>query len=341
MKIRAVIRSVFRHNQNAITIILDQVPKLKYLAGQFIIVTVEIDGELLSRSYSLSSTDDEDDSPAITVKRVKDGVVSNYLVDNAEELQYLMIEGPFGTFVYDGGSKTGNDIVLVAGGSGISPILSILKHVLKNRSNNILLILCNKSIEETIYRHLINRLSNEYKDRLKVHHFLSQEQGCHEDNMHAGRISRLSLKKLVKQFTNDYSTADFFVCGPEGLIDLTKGTIESLSVHKENFHTESFWQEPLVNVNAAPVEVLFNTYGSIRLIEVKPNVSLLQAALEERIEVRYSCRSGNCGMCVAKKESGKVQMTNNYALDQSQVDEGLILLCQSYPLDNDVSVLVS
>src|SRR6476661_3643295 len=98
MKIKTRVKSIIRHGENAATILFDSLPEFKYLPGQFINLTVDINGELFSRSYSLSSVDDEDDSPAITVKRVQNGIVSNYLVDSAEELNEIYIEGPFGTF---------------------------------------------------------------------------------------------------------------------------------------------------------------------------------------------------------------------------------------------------
>ncbi|MDR6782359.1 ferredoxin-NADP reductase [Pedobacter africanus] len=319
----------------------------KYLPGQFVNVYLVINGETLSRSYSLSSSPDTDPYPAITVKRIKAGLVSNHLVNCAEQISEWEVEGPFGSFVPVQSSYQSNHVILLSGGSGISPLLSIAKSLLA-RSNDVRLTLVysNRNWYDVIFADAIEVLALRYPERMTLYHALS---GHSENNLpFAGilikeRLSRLVVKKLLKQAAAEkLSAAQFFICGPNGLMKMYQEVLESLKVPETGIFMEQFTahNEPgeQKNLPETPHEVLVHFYEQTHLIIVPPETSLLSAALKEGISFGHSCKSGTCGSCIAILTSGKVNMVKNYALTADEVAKGMILLCQSYPLSEDVTI---
>jgi ferredoxin-NADP reductase len=318
-----------------------------YLPGQFINVSQLVNGEKITRSYSLSSDPDLDHYPAITVKRVKDGLLSNYLVDYADQIRELEIEGPYGSFVPLESSYQSKDVVLLSGGSGITPLLSIAKSLLsKSADVQLTLIYANRNWYDVIFADAIEALTLQYKDRLTVFHALSKHDGTKlvfAGTLIEDRLSKLLIKKLLKQaITGKPAGAQFFLCGPSGLMKIYREALESLAVPGAGIFMERFTdeEEPVEQLNLPDMthEVLVHFYEQTHLIEIPPATSLLSAALKEGISFGYSCKSGTCGSCVALLTSGKVIMLKNYALTESEVAQGMILLCQSYPSSEDITI---
>ena len=339
---------VIRETKDAVTIIFDIAGSgFNYLPGQFVNVSMVINGEKLTRSYSLSSSPDLDFYPAITVKRVTDGLMSNYLVDYAEQISELEIEGPYGSFVPSESSYQSGHVVLLSGGSGITPLLSIAKSLLgKSADVQLTLVYANRNWSDTIFAEAIEVLALEYKDRLTVFHALSQQEGqkpVFSGTLIEDRLSKLLVKKLLKQATaGKPSGADFFICGPSGLMKIYHDVLKSLQVAETNIFMERFTadDEILEQLSLPQIthEVLVHFYEQTHLIEIPPATSLLSAALKEGISFGHSCKSGTCGSCVALLTSGKVSMLKNYALTENEVAQGMILLCQSYPLSEDITI---
>lgn len=339
---------VIRETKDAVTIVFDIGGSgFKYLPGQFINVSMMINGEKITRSYSLSSSPDLDLYPAITVKRVTDGLMSNYLVDYAEQISELEIEGPYGSFVPSENSYQSGHVVLLSGGSGITPLLSIAKSLLgKSADVQLTLIYANRNWSDTIFAEKIEALVEEYKDRLTVFHALSQQEGrkpVFSGTLIEDRLSKLLVKKLLKQtIAEKPSGACYFICGPSGLMKIYYDVLKSLQVFETDIFMERFTagDEILEQLSLPTVthEVLVHFYEQTHLIEIPPATSLLSAALKEGISFGYSCKSGTCGSCVALLTSGKVSMLKNYALTESEVAQGMILLCQSYPLSEDITI---
>lgn len=318
-----------------------------YEPGQFINLSFVVNGERLTRSYSLSSSPDIDPYISITVKRVSKGRMSNYIVDSADRIQEWEIEGPYGSFVLNKVSLNSKHFVLLAGGSGITPIWSIAKSILKRSSNTSLTLLyANRHWNDVIFANEIDTLTQKYKDRLVVFHALSESEKINPlspCNHIEGRLSKLIIRKILKQATvNAIPEAHFFICAPSGLMQLYQQTLEGLEVPKTNVFMERFIEEtePFERAGLPEMmrEVLVHFYEQTHLIEVQPGNTILTACLQNGISLRHSCHSGTCGTCAAMLIAGKVNMLKNYALTAAEVAGGAILLCQSYPLDDEVTI---
>lgn len=339
---------VTRETKDAVTIEFDlSGSEFQYLPGQFINISQVVNGEKVTRSYSLSSSPDLDTYPAITVKRVKDGLLSNYLVDYADQIRELEIDGPYGSFVPLESSYQSKDVVLLSGGSGITPLLSIAKSLLSRSPDvQVTLIYANHNWSDVIFADAIEALTQQFKERLTAFHALSQQEGTKPvftGILIEDRLSKLLVKKILKQATaGKLGDTQFFLCGPSGLMTIYQEALTSLAVPEASIFMERFTEEeePVEQLNLPDIshEVLVHFYEQTHLIEIPPGTTLLNAALNEGIAFGHSCRSGSCGACVAILTSGKVKMVKNYALTHKEVEQGMILLCQCYPLTEDITI---
>ena len=341
---------IIRETSDATSIIFDTgKDKFKFLPGQFVNLSLKIDNKIVSRSYSLCSAADEDEKPTITVKRVQGGVMSNYIIDHAEEIAEWKIEGPHGSFYPDENVMQAGNIVLIAGGSGITPIFSILKYYLKHTSANVILIHANRTKDDVIFKNSLAYMEQLFKHRFIIWNCFSgaaDEKSHHAENVIKERLSKLLLKKLLKTLLADkLNQAAYFMCGPSGLLQMSGETLVSLNVQAGHVYKEYFKlpEEPAkkLMLPRKTLEVLLHHFDQTLLVQVKPRNTILEAALQDRMGVNYSCKAGTCGLCVAKLTSGEVHMANNFALPDAQVKQGYILLCQSHPLDNNVTVEIN
>lgn len=317
----------------------------KYKAGQFINLSLNIDGQPVTRSYSLCSCPDEDERPAITVKRVPGGRMSSYILDHAEAIVEWEIEGPMGQFYPDDSTLQSGHVVLIAGGSGISPLYGILKYLLKHSSLSITLIDANRTESDIIYRKALHHLEQQFSTRLEIWHALSKPgEGSITGNSRVmqQRINKLILKKMLKQSLKEgVNSAVYFICGPAALITLATDLLNGLGIPETQIRTEFFCQPESVPDFSPPEEqreVLLNFGLQTNLLDVQGGQTILEAALQERIPIRYSCKNGTCGSCAGKVISGKVIMRQNYALGADLLQEGYTLLCQAYPMDDAVTI---
>ncbi len=343
------IRKVTIETKDAVTIEFDVMKSaFKYLPGQFVNISQVVNGEKITRSYSLSSSPDLDAYPAITVKRVKDGLMSNYLVDQVAEIRELEIEGPYGSFIPLKSSYQCKDVVLLSGGSGITPLLSMAKSLLSTSAEvQVTLIYANRNWSDVIFATALEALSLQYTGRLHVIHALSQQAGAKPvftGTLIEDRLGKLVVKKLLKQAATvgKPSGAHFFLCGPSGLMKIYQEALEALEIPETGVFMERFTDEevPAEQLTLPEItrEVLVHFYEQTHLIEIEPGSTLLTAALKEGIAFGHSCKAGSCGACVAIITSGKVRMAKNYALTKKEVEQGMILLCQSYPLTEDITI---
>ncbi|WP_413511704.1 flavin reductase family protein [Myroides odoratus] len=330
-----------------------------FLPGQFINISCQIDGKQIIRSYSLSSTP-TDQFPCITVKRVHGGIMSNYLVDEAKSITAWTIQGPFGNFILESHLSQDYPLIFLGGGSGISPLFSMLNS-LNTPTNKPLLIYSNRSTDETIFG---ERLLQMEKQGLvnASYSFTAQNQnpqadqdrGIVQSKYTLGRFSIEKIQAILKEQTYVYTLAHYYICGPIGLMNLYEEALKSLHIPKEQIHMEYFDLEEDQNTvitNTSESRDIFvhyfedtlvnddlQTYQCTVLLEVKANQSLLEAIKAYNIRVPSSCKNGTCGSCWAIKTEGEVKMRNNRVLTESNIAEGVILLCQSYPLDDDVTI---
>jgi ring-1,2-phenylacetyl-CoA epoxidase subunit PaaE len=338
--------AIIHETNNVVTIVFNtgRLPFV-YKPGQFINITLGIDGVSVTRSYSLSSLPDREIPPSITVKKIPGGVMSSYIVDNADQIHEWQVTGPFGSFTPASDTYNAPHVVLLAGGSGIAPLFSIARSFANIAENtSITLIYSSRTKEEIIFRQAIEEWALQYKGRVQIHYAISQaeENEVPAISVIKGRINKHITRKLIKSVVGKaLNAAHYFICGPAELMNMHKEMLSEQQVPDENINMEWFAPEPAAGQAIVPTdmqEVLLHFYEQSNLLEVQPGTSILTAALEEKILLPYSCKTGTCGMCTARLTSGKVNMISSYALRKDDLEAGLILLCQSYPLTNDVTV---
>lgn len=346
---------IVKETEDTITIYFDTAQQtFSFLPGQYLNIKCVINEELVIRSYSFSSKP-SDEFPSITVKRVSGGKMSNHLLDNAEFISSWEIEAPFGNFVLEKQVAAHAQIVLLAGGSGISPLFSILKSIDKSAKTPILLY-GNKSPEETIFWDELEAM--QIDRRLNPYYsFTSKEFASSKINHIAGRFSPLMLRSIIRKEVETLEDAHYYICGPVGLMGLYQAALLGLDIPPAQIHTEYFdpvpEENPIVENDGIAKDIIVNyyqenyvndethTYECTLLIEVKARQSLLDAMNEHHIKVPNSCKNGTCGICWALKTDGEVQMVNNHALTEQDISQGIILLCQSYPMDQEVVISLS
>ena len=345
---------IIKETEDTITIYFDTAQQaFTYLPGQYLNIRLTVNGELLIRSYSFSSKPSEE-FPAVTIKRVTGGKMSNYILDNADHIENWEIEAPFGNFVLEKPIAEQSQIVLLAGGSGISPLYAMLKSI--ESTNPIpLLVYSNKSPEDTIFWNELEAMQADEKLNI-CYSFTAPEFVSTKINHVAGRFNLLVLRSVIKRLVGEVAEAHYYICGPNGLMDLYRDALTGLNIPETHIHLEYFDPIPIdagnmeTDGNAKDVIVNYyeenyindetQTFECTSLIEVQPKQSLLDAMKAQHINVPSSCKNGTCGACWAVKTDGEVRMLNNAALTEQDIAEGIILLCQSYPMNADVCVTV-
>jgi ring-1,2-phenylacetyl-CoA epoxidase subunit PaaE len=345
---------VIQETKDTITIYFDKgQTDFSFQPGQYLNITCGINGERVSRSYSFSSVP-SDQFPAITVKRVSGGKMSNYLLNHAKDIVEWDIEAPFGNFILEPHKPEDSAFVFLAGGSGISPLFSMLKSI-GDINKTSLLLYSNKLPQDTIFYHELEKMQADNKLQV-FYSFSASSHTSTQLNHIPGRFSPLVIKSILRRYLQAKETTHYFICGPTPLMDLYRDMLISMNVPERYIHMEYFdpvitkpavleTDDNLKEVLVSYYEAMFRdeepeTYKCTSLVEVLPGQSLLEALKANGITVPSTCLKGTCGSCRATKEKGGVKMLNNYALTQEQVAEGKILLCQSFPMDQDVSITV-
>lgn len=313
-----------------------------FLPGQYITLRSVIDGVDYRRSYSICTIPNENYF-SIVVKVVKEGVFSNFVKNIIRIGDFLEVSLPNGRFYYQNLDDDKRKIFLIAAGSGITPIFSIIKNVLFNEKlSSITLLYANKTIEDTIFFNEIEDLSNQFKDRFEVIQIFSR---INYHNKHFGKIDDVFLNENINQRYGLGNFSEFYNCGPENLIKNVQDYLLSIGILQKNIKTELFYslKNELAQANfddenytLKNVEVILNQQRYFTT--VKGNKNLLESLLNEGIDIPYSCKQGNCSSCVGKVISGTVNMKNTSILMSDEIQQGYILACQS-ELTSDTLVI--
>jgi ring-1,2-phenylacetyl-CoA epoxidase subunit PaaE len=343
------VREVVKETADTVTLYFEQPePFLEYKPGQFLTLVMEFDGKEQRRSYSLCTSPFVDPFPGISIKKVTDGLFSNFLTEKIFPGKTINVLKPLGHFTTDFHSKNRRHFFLIAAGSGITPIMGILKSVLVNEPDSILtLIYCSRSEEQIIFRDQLNLLEKANPDRLKVIHNLSQPSEAW-----AGLRGRLSAGMLRELFANaEYEQRYeevYFMCGPEEIMNMAKGILNDLGVDKDRIHQESFYSaaahiahdEALAGINHGILsrDVTIVLDGEEELVTVDPSKTILEAGLASGLNMPYSCQSGLCTACRGKLVSGQVKMDEDAGLSEKELAAGYVLCCVSRPLTDDIKI---
>ena len=328
------VKRVVRETPDAVSLVLD-VPehcshRFRYQAGQFLTLRVRVDGRDLRRCYSMSSAPVEDEL-RITVKRDPGGVVSNWINDTAAEGDEVHAAPPEGRFVLRGDASASDELIAFAGGSGITPIMSLVRTALAGSSRRIKLCYANRVAESVIFSEALAGLVERYPDRLTVRHHLDAEAG-------------VVTPAAIQAFLGDRDAADYYICGPAPFMETVEATVLSAGIPKSRVHLERFTVAEVPATDLDPTaeeteEVVIELDRRKTTATYKAGNTLLQTARLAGLQAPYSCETGSCGTCMARVAEGSARMFNNDALEPDEVAEGWVLTCQSLPTGRKVHVI--
>ena len=333
LKLRVL--DVVQETGDAHSIVFDTPEGFTYKPGQFLTLRLpHVDGPV-ARCYSVSSAPGVDDHVKVTVKRVEGGRGSNWVCDNVvvgSEIDALPPSGTFTPHSYD------VDLLLLAGGSGITPVMSIIKATLAHGTGRMFLVYANRDEQSVIFHAELRELVAKHPDRLIVLHWLESVQGL---------PSREPLQALVAPWVRGES----FICGPSPFMDCAADVLKKLGVGRDRIHIERYTSlqgDPWAEVEvAAPVEgdklaeLHVELDGETHQLEWPESTKLLDLLLDKGLDAPYSCREGACSACSVMLVEGEVRMDNNSVLEQEDLDEGWRLACQAHPVSDVVKVSYS
>jgi ring-1,2-phenylacetyl-CoA epoxidase subunit PaaE len=340
------IKDIRNETSDCISIALDVPDELKeefdFTQGQNITVRIFIDNEEIRRSYSICSNP-LDNELRIAVKKICNGKFSAY-TDTLERNDHLEVLPPTGKFYTTLHPSNTKNYIAFAAGSGITPIISIIKTTLAIEPNsNFTLIYGNKNRSAIIFREELEAIKNRYMNRFMLHHILSREQT--DAHINQGRITAEKCDELSHKLIQIEKCDEVFICGPEQMIFSVKDWLEKKGIDKSKIHFELFTipgqslearsskliasKEKAQNKTS---HVTIKSDGISFFFELQFDAdSILDAAIKQGVDLPFSCKGGVCSTCRAKLLEGKVQMEHNYALEPDDVEKGFILTCQSHP----------
>jgi len=307
--------------------------RLRYSPGQFLTLRVPSDRTgSVARCYSLCSSPFTDDQLTVTVKRTVDGYASNWLCDNAHPGMKIHVLAPSGTFVP---RTLDQDFLLLAAGSGITPMMSICKSALSEGGGKVVLIYANRDENSVIFGGALRELSAKYSDRLTVVHWLETVQG-------------LPTAAALAGLAGPYMGRDAYICGPGPFMAAAGEALKNSAAPADKIHIEVFKSlesDPFAAVvieeddsDEGPATAIVTLDGERHEVRWPRSAKLLDVLLDKGLDAPFSCREGHCGACAVLKKSGDVEMEVNDVLEQQDLDEGLILGCQARPRSDSVEV---
>jgi ferredoxin-NADP reductase/sterol desaturase/sphingolipid hydroxylase (fatty acid hydroxylase superfamily) len=323
---------------DAFTIEFGKVPSVfrDFSAGQHLTIKVKIQGETFYRTFSISSLPLANQGLTLTIKKIKGGKVTPYLAENLKVGDILEVTAPSGQFTLNPEPAHQKHYVMIAGGSGITPIYSMISTVLKfEPKSKITLLYANRNSDSIIFKEKLEHWANDYPNQLEIKHFLSEE----ENPVHGvkGYITRISLEELVN--AHGKTAFDFYLCGPEIMTNKLLEDLAYLGISKDKIHRELFLISAVnPSTSSRKSWVSATAFGKKYEFETAAGKSILQSALEQNIPLPFSCQSGLCGTCKMKCTNGKVSLQNNQVLSEQDLKAGYILTCQALPQTEKVSI---
>jgi len=319
----------------------------RYHQGQHLTLKATIDGKEERRSYSLCSSPTEN-KWRVAVKKINGGLFSTYVNEKVKKGDTLQIMAPSGKFYTAHDATKAKHYILFAAGSGITPILSILKtHLAHEPESTFQLFYLNRSVKSIIFKEEIESLKNKYFGRLEIFHFLTKEHRAIE--LFNGRFTREKLQILTKSIINVSSVDECFICGPEEMIFLLRDELVAAGLSKDKIHFELFntgnSEEQKQRVNKILESKVQGTDVTIidggkefHFIMDDDYDNILDGALAAGADLPFACKGGVCSTCRCRVIEGTVEMKVNYALDEVEVAKNLVLSCQAVPTSEKVVV---
>ncbi|MEI7891969.1 MAG: ferredoxin--NADP reductase [Myxococcales bacterium] len=299
-----------------------------FVPGQFFTVVLPLEGETLRRAYSASSACQSPATVRITVKRVAGGKVSNYIVDSLREGAFLELLGPSGNFVVAPNPGAQRSLVLIAGGSGITPMMSILQSVLPvEPETQVTLLYGNRGEADIIFRKALADLAAG-EPRFVLRHVLSNPPDGW--NGAAGVLDEATTSRELALLGNLPETTEYYVCGPQPMMDAARAALRSRGVDPEKIHEERFSSphlRPAAHKITTPQPLTVRCGARETITTVGPDQTLLEAGLAAGAAMKFSCTLGGCAACKVKVVSGEVAMEEPNCLSSDERNEGFVLAC--------------
>ena len=344
------VKEIIEETKDSITVVFEQPASdpVIYKSGQFLTLITNIGGKDIRRAYSLCSSPYVDTDLAVTVKRVDEGMMSNWLPDNVKVGQTVKVMEPMGQFTTEFDQSNKRHLIMFAGGSGITPMLSIIKSTLTQEPDSIVsLIYCNRDIDSVIFKEELARWEAKYEGRLHVIHILDNAPMNWQG--YSGLLNPEMLQKLFERIPDwGIDKTTHLMCGPEGMMNNVETLLAERNIAKDSIFKESFVQGTINKEKQAEApaaegelierEVTIRYDGEEYKVTVPPDKGILESALDMGIDLPYSCQSGLCTACRGKALSGKVKLDEEEGLSQSERDEGYVLTCVGHPLTDDVVI---
>ncbi|RMG22065.1 MAG: ferredoxin--NADP reductase, partial [Bacteroidetes bacterium] len=317
-------------------------------------------GKEYRRAFSLSSSPVTDSDLRVTIKRVPGGVVSNYLRDHVQAGEEIEVMPPMGNFGFVPRPENSQHYVLIGGGSGITPLMSIIKTVLAvEPQSKLTLWYCNRDEASIIFCRQLEALAARYPERLVVYHTLTRPGADWQGPR--GRLDQERIYQLILElFMEDTYPKQYYLCGPEGLMQAARAAFEQHAIHPSFVHQEHYsaplpTDEELAAAEAAAAastaisdgehtyelttrKVRLCLEGATHTLEVSPEKSILDVAIDAKLDPPYACQSGICTTCRAMLLQGVVSMDETEGLSEEEIQQGYVLTCQAHPLTEDVEL---
>ena len=342
------IKNIRKETKNCVSISFEMPQELKetfsYQSGQYLTLRSQINNEDVRRSYSLCSAP-SDEEWRVAIKQVENGVFSTYALNELKEGDFLDVMNPMGNFKLETNSNHSKSYVLFAAGSGVTPIFSIAKSILREEPNShVTMFYGNQGFSEVIFREELENLKNEYLNRFCLVHLFSRENLGNA--IQKGRIDEQKCLDLYKAFLSNEQIDHVFICGPEQMILDVKAAMTNKGIPANNIHFELFHSGATKTVKrivvvgeqlSTNVTVVMDD-DSVSFPLDSNGMTILDAAYKAGSDVPYACKGGVCCTCKAKVLKGTVRMDLNYALTPEEVEAGYILTCQAHPTSEEVLV---
>jgi len=337
------IKELKKETLNAVSLVFDIPLELKnefqFKAGQYLNIKKTIAGEELRRAYSICSSPNSGEL-RIAIKAVDNGTFSVFANTILKEGDTLEVQKPEGKFILETSTSHSKNYLAIAAGSGITPIMAMVKDVLAKEPNSTFtLIYGNKTVSETIFKSEIDKLASTFQKQFNIQYVYSREQ---QENALFGRIDTGNINYIVKNKFKNLTFNNAFLCGPEQMIETAKETLLENGFNEntilfELFSTPTSSNEPTQTFEGScQITVLVDDEETTFNMETK--TSILTAALKEGIDAPYSCQGGICSSCLAKVTEGKAVMDKNTILTEEEIKDGFILTCQAHPITEKITV---
>ncbi len=333
-----IINSIHRITHDAVVLSLKIKPEIKELyqfsAGQYVTLELEINGENVKRSYSICSEPNEE-SFEVGIKKIQNGVFSTYVNEKLRIGDSIKVGTPEGRFIWK--PKENDKIMAIAAGSGITPIMSIIKSVIKqSKKSSISLIYCNKSPDKTMFYKELQLLVKHFPNRLNIHWTFTQ---TNKKGANFGRVDENYINFALNQ--SKAKPDKYFLCGPEKMIDLSKKYLKKRGIPENQIFYELFTESS----NKKEIDDAINN-GVLNIkyddvfykLSLSAEKTILDIALQAKVDVPYSCQGGVCCSCIGKITEGMAKMKSNQVLTDEEINEGLILTCQAVSISEKITI---